>query len=229
MASRRIFVLLLVMLAAGVAPAKSQVDGDPENWCRAGGFTRYEGELRIGTAKGNRSGRISFYNDFKPECPAESCRESSYIVPGDKVVVTGEYKGFVCSWYTPARGGPTIGWIRSSDLSLSTPARTVSFTSWIGQWTYADNTVSFTNNKLRGWLNVTGEAFWRGLGDNIHIGEVDDRVEPKRNVVLVGARETDEYACKVSIKMVGPFLVVHDNMKCGGANVTFSGVYRRKR
>lgn len=229
MTAYRAGIMIAILLACGYMSAAAQHDGDPENWCRAGGFTRYDGDFRIGSAKGNRASRISFYNDLKPECPGESCREKAYIVPGDKVVVAGEYKGFVCSWYTPVRGLPTVGWIKSSDLTLSSPSTRTSLSSWLGSWAYADNTITFTNNKLRGWLNVTGEAFWRGLGDNIHIGEIDDRVEPKRNIVNVGAREYDEYACKATIRMIGTFLVVRDNMNCGGANVTFSGVYRRKK
>jgi hypothetical protein len=31
------------------------------------------------------------------------------------------------------------------------------------------------------------------------------------------------------MQLVGKHLVVGDNLHCGGANVSFSGVYRRKR
>jgi hypothetical protein len=44
----------------------------------------------------------------------------------------------------------------------------------------------------------------------------------------LGENETDEYECKVSIRKVGKYLVVADNMQCGGANVSFSGVYQKQ-
>ena len=33
--------------------------------------------------------------------------------------------------------------------------------------------------------------------------------------------------CVVDLWLTGPFLVARDNMRCGGMNVTFTGVYRR--
>jgi hypothetical protein len=40
---------------------------------------------------------------------------------------------------------------------------------------------------------------------------------------------TDENDCQVTTQLVGKVLVVGDNLHCGGANVSFSGVYQRKR
>lgn len=34
--------------------------------------------------------------------------------------------------------------------------------------------------------------------------------------------------CKVWLRRLGPWLVVDDNLACGGMNVTFRGVYRRQ-
>lgn len=38
----------------------------------------------------------------------------------------------------------------------------------------------------------------------------------------------DEFTCRVRMLRRGPYLVVHDNNACGGANVSFSELYRRK-
>jgi hypothetical protein len=40
---------------------------------------------------------------------------------------------------------------------------------------------------------------------------------------------TDELDCQVAMQLVGKLLVVGDNLDCGGANVSFSGVCQRKR
>src|SRR5664279_2183747 len=40
---------------------------------------------------------------------------------------------------------------------------------------------------------------------------------------------TYEGECRVRMQRIGPWLMVEDNDSCGGAGVTFSGLYRRKR
>ena len=39
---------------------------------------------------------------------------------------------------------------------------------------------------------------------------------------------TDELDCQVTMQLVCKFLVVGDNLHCGGANVSFSGVYQKR-
>jgi hypothetical protein len=66
------------------------------------------------------------------------------------------------------------------------------------------------------------------LGDNVHIGELDHSAKPSLNKLKLGETDDDEFACKVAMQLVGKFLIVSDNLNCGGANVTFSGVYLKK-
>ena len=40
-------------------------------------------------------------------------------------------------------------------------------------------------------------------------------------------RASDEMLCGLRLWRTGPYLVVADNLQCGGHNVTFTGVYRR--
>lgn len=82
-------------------------------------------------------------------------------------------------------------------------------------------------SKKRGLLGISGNAVWQGLVDNIHVGEIDDEVALQGNVLKIGENETDEYACNVSMQLVGKYLIVADTLNCDGANVMFSGVYRR--
>lgn len=39
---------------------------------------------------------------------------------------------------------------------------------------------------------------------------------------------TDEHDCQVEMQLVGKYLVVADNLHCGGANVSFSDVYQKR-
>ena len=87
-------------------------------------------------------------------------------------------------------------------------------------------TLDIRRGAKAGALAVEGQAFWRGLGDNIHTGEVSFEAAPAGNVLTL---KEDEDLCAVTIRLVGEHLVVSDNLKCGGHNVTFNGVYRRKK
>jgi hypothetical protein len=217
-------VLVLSLSALG------QIDGDPDNWCREGFYTRDSSKFFVGSVVGKKGSRSYIYDDLSEKCPQdESCRTKAYLVPGDKVVVSREFNNFACIWFSPAKGLPTIGWLKAGDIRPVANALEVTLRSWLGKWKYGNNSITFTDNKLEGWLNVTGDAMWKGLGDNVHVGELDDRVEPKDGVVKVGENETGEYACKVTMRFMGGFLVVADNMHCGGVNVTFSGVYIKQK
>lgn len=220
--------LLVVALLCVSAPTVFGQAPEVDNWCRAGFFTKESDNFRIAVASGKRSDRVYFFDDFDDDCPGkESCRAKAYVVGGDRFVVSRTYKDFGCAWFAPVRGMPTIGWIKLGNLKFVDRGAKPTLSSWLGRWRYAENSVNFTHNKLAGWLNVTGDALWRGLGDNVHIGEIDDRAEPTGNILKVGERDADEYSCKASMRLVGEFLVVNDNLNCGGANVSFSGVYRR--
>ncbi len=223
------FVLISIALVSFSSATLGQSSGNPENWCREGFFTRDSDDFRIATVEGAKGSRKYFYSDDSEsqKCPESAgCRLKTYLIPGDKVVANRVRGNSMCVWYTPAKGSPTVGWMRSEDLTIEASVAKVGLTAWLGEWTYGENTINFTNNKLAGWLNVTGSAVWKGVGDNVHVGELDGRAEP-RNGSLVFSDGADEFDCRATMRLVGGFLVVADNLQCGGMNVTFSGVYRR--
>jgi hypothetical protein len=101
--------------------------------------------------------------------------------------------------------------------------------AWLGEWKFDDNRIEFTENKLPGFLNVTGSATWVGANPgNVHVGELDGRYKPQ-NGWIEYSDGNDEFDCRVRLRLLGGYLIVADNLKCGGVNVTFSGIYRRKR
>jgi len=219
--------LVFCVLALSVS-AFGQLAGNPDNWCREGFFTRDSEKFSAATVKAARTAKIYFYNDDKDDCPGPSCRRKAFLVGGDEVLVNRSYQGYSCAWYTPRKGRPTVGWIRTTDLMINDRLFDASAKAWLGEWTYDDNGIEFTENKLPGNLNVTGNATWVGANPgNVHVGELDGRYEPKDGVINYSDGD-DEYDCKVSIRLLGKYLVVADNLKCGGVNVTFSGVYTRK-
>lgn len=205
---------------------------DPsDNTCRQGLFTRESDEFGVGVVNKKRkgTGRAYFYDDMADDCPeSAACRTKNYVVPGDTVITNRERGDFVCAWYSPRKGWTTVGWLKASDLDFPLSRVAVADRSWIGDWRYAENSITITPNKLAGFLNVSGNAFWKGLGDNVHIGELDGAF-PYTGGVLEYSSGDSQYDCRATLRLVDVFLVVSDNMNCGGANVTLSGIYRRQR
>lgn len=223
---RNIIVLVLVLAAS----ASAQLEGNPANWCREGFYTRDSDTFRIAAVKGGRNARVYFYNDDKENCPgSDGCRRNSFVVGGDEVIVNRSFGDYSCAWYSPRSGRPTVGWIKTSSLSFAAMLSNGSPRAWLGEWKYDDNGIEFTDNKLAGYLNVTGNATWVGVNPGqVHVGELDGSYEPKNGTINYSDGD-DKYDCKVKMRLLGKYLIVADNLKCGGVNVTFSGVYTRRK
>ena len=223
---RACFCLTLIGLFA--IAAFSQLAGNPENWCREGFFTQETKTFGVGFVKPKAGNRTYFYNDDPSKCPAaSSCRSKSYLVKQDRVITSKTLGDHVCGWFTGSKGAVKVGWLKKADLDFPEMLMDASEKIWTGEWQYASNTISLSPNKLNGYLNVQGNAFWKGMGDNIHIGELDGRFEPKDGV-LEYSDGTGQYDCRARMQLtMQMFLIVADNGYCGGANVSFSGIYRK--
>lgn len=223
----RRLILSLVLLSTS---ALGQMEGNPANWCREGFFTRDSDTFRIAAVRGGRTAKAYFYGDDRDVCPGgPNCRLKSFVVGGDEVLVNRGSGDYSCVWFASRGGRSTIGWLRTSDLRFDDQLADPSIRAWLGEWKYGDNVIEFTENKLPGYLNVTGNATWTGANPgNIHVGELDGRYEPKNGVINYSDGD-DEYDCKATLRLIGRYLVVADNLKCGGVNVSFSGVYTKKK
>ncbi len=206
--------------------ATAQLAGNPENWCREGFFTRDSKTFEVATVKASRA---YFYGDQRDACPGGSnCRTKAFVVSGDEVVVGRSRGGFACAWYPSPKGQPTVGWIKTSDLTFAPILFDASAKAWLGDWSYGSNSIGFTEDGP-GALKVKGSATWVGANPgNVHVGELDGLVVPKNGEISYSDGD-DEYDCKATMRLLGSYLIVADNLKCGGLNVTFSGVYTTKR
>jgi hypothetical protein len=222
----KLLLILVVLLSA--IQTFAQVDGNPTNWCRNGLFPQDSDDFKIARIKGAKNEKAYFYKD-EDDCPdGKKCRAKSYLISGDEVIVSRNFGKYACSWYQPKMGAETVGWILSEKLELVEQNKNPELNAWIGEWKYYDNSIEIIISNERGSVNIAGNALWKGLGDNVHIGELDSVSKPDGSILKIGEAETDEYACKVTMRLVGKFLIASDNLNCGGANVTFTGVYRRK-
>lgn len=114
-----------------------------------------------------------------------------------------------------------FGWIpaarwNSADSSPQPRSR------WAGVWQNetAKITVLSTDD---GQLDIKGHAVRDlGLGTEEIYGDFAITGKPEDGVVT----GSGDYGCKVSVRLLGAYLVMADNGSCGGAGVSFSGMYR---
>lgn len=223
---KRIALIFCLLSAAFATNSIAQIPGNPENFCRNGFFPRESADFRLADVIGKTGDRVYFYGDERDDCPAgKNCRLKSYLVPGNEVIVSRSLGDYSCVWYQPPAGYETVSWIPTDRLKFKEIRENTA--GFLGEWYFYENTIAVATSKKRGFLQVQGNAFWQGFGDNIHIGEIEEEVAPKGRKILIGESDKGEYACRASLTLLGQYLIVADNLNCGGANVTFSGIYRR--
>jgi hypothetical protein len=207
----------------------AQLDGNPGNLCRNGIFPRENGTYQLASIIGKRGQKAYFYGDERADCPrGANCRRGDYVVPGNEIIVSRALGSYACAWFQPKKGTETVGWIRIDDLAWIETNENPETADWVGKWRFYDDTIVIAKSPAADLFAIKGSAVWKGLGDNIHIGELDHQAKPKRNKLTLGEADPAEYPCKAWMQLVGKYLIVSDNLNCGGANVTFSGVYQKK-
>jgi hypothetical protein len=226
-AFRFLLPTLFALIALSGDSAAQDESGNPANWCRNGAFVNDAEEFRLARAVGDKGARVYFYDDAD-DCPKPDakCRQKAYVVPGDALIVSRTFGEWMCAWYQPSKGRETVGWIAAKQLSVAEPDKNPPLANWLGTWEFYSDSLDIKRGAKAGMLHVEGEAFWHGANpENIHTGAVDTEAAPAGNVLRLAQ---DEDICKMTLRLVGDFLVADDNGDCGGANVTFDGVYRRK-
>jgi len=171
--------------------------------------------------------------DASNHCPSDSkeCQAKAYLIRGD-VVLTGTREGnYVCTGYVTARGDMLLEWLPAASLEAA-PADQQKPDDWTGKWRVFDNGITIAPQGDA--LAVDGDATWR-MGDNVHIGELHGVVKPENGQIAFAMAndKTVPYTqgspdeCAVKMIRRGPYLVVEDNYKCGGLNVSFTGFYKQ--
>jgi len=171
--------------------------------------------------------------DATNHCPSDSkqCQTKAYLVKGD-VVVTGTKEGdYVCSGYVTAGGKLMLEWLPAASLEAA-PADQQKPADWTGKWHVYDNDIEITTKGDA--FAVDGNATWQ-MGDNVHVGEVHGVVKPINDQIAFATDGENAVPftqggpddCAIKMIRRGPYLVVEDNYKCGGLNVSFTAIYKR--
>jgi hypothetical protein len=155
----------------------------------------------------------------------------------DLVVADGakDSAGNVCVGYIGARSGETNGWLPAASITpvLRAP-------NWVGAWRRgAIGRIDITRN-AGDVLELSGTATWRGHGDNIHTAEIAATIDadkatqgfaersPESDGGQIAFEKAAQDDCALFMRQLGPYLFVRDSGNCGGPNVSFTGLYRRR-
>lgn len=172
--------------------------------------------------------------DEREGCPAPSaaCRRKGYVVAGDRLVAW-EASGALTrvTYLAPGSTRPSEGWVETAALRRVAPAPPKA-SDWIGGWSGWESEIDITRGAKPGTFHLGGNATW-GAHDpeRVKRGGVNsgmfsaDLPEPKGGSLAFA--DSEEPACRITLRLLGPYLLARDNGQCGGMTVTFSGIYRK--
>ncbi len=225
-------LLLLTVLSAGSASAYDPYD--PHN---CNGFD-WDDKRALVVQKVTAKPRVNFIkspydDDFRAEsCPADTdaCRGTSYLVTGD-LVLTGKVLGaFTCISYQSPLAKKQIwakGWLPSTALMPVAPIGSPKISDWLATWHHPGGSVEITRGD-RGKLHIEG-VMVIPAGRDTSNGDFKADVTARGDTIAFADEGGYGDGCQVRMERIGPWLLVEDNSGCGGAAVTFSGLYRRNR
>ena len=226
------FMLILLAFGTSAAPAASfECDGLPTSPALARVVTK-QARLNFVAGPGKRT----------PACPsAEStCKLRAYVVPGDEVLVNATEQPYVCASFKASNGTETRGLLPRTALEVA-PLGPASAEKWVGTWRRQEGLIEISRDKDQ--LKVSGNATYGGHDPQrvrrgaINTGELEGSGSPKGQLLAIGYDPdrsafppTDSAAlddCAARLQLFGRYLVAEDNGKCGGLNVSFTGIYVR--
>lgn len=237
------------VLSTLAVPAFAQAEG---RYCLTGPLSIGE-EVPFRLLRVNdKEPRTHFVADFdksKPRCPGpgEVCKRRAFLLPDDVVIAGPAKDGYHCVTYLApdakkAKGKvpETNGFLPESALGI-VPLAAPKPEDWAGTWTRVEEGTITIRALPGGKLRIAGEASFgandpgrvkRGAvnggtlegdalprGATIALGEGYDGTKPLGTVM--GGE------CHARLRLFGRYLVVEDNLGCGGMNVSFIGVYIR--
>ena len=180
----------------------------------------------------------------RPACPSlqSNCKLKAFLVPGDEVLVNVTEQGpYVCATFKGQNWIMTRGFLPRAALQVASPAQ-IPAQQWEGKWR-RDSQAEIVTKSRDGAVEVSGTATWRG-GDTQHgkpgpinTGELNGTGKPGGHVLAIGydpersafppSEQEAPDICAAKLELYGRYLLVEDNQRCGGVNVTFTGFYVR--
>jgi hypothetical protein len=177
-----------------------------------------------------------------PACPASTtaCQQKACLVPGNLVLIGKTFSdksnvAYACVVYESSQAKKvqwTKGWLPAASLVPVSAAPAPTNSDWTGDWVHASGNITIDNG-AKGALDIHGEAFY-AAAMNVHTGVIAATATPARGLLEFAddgtiAFDSKDAECLVRMQRVDALLVVEDNGGCGGALVTFTGLYQKKK
>ncbi len=182
------------------------------------------------------AGKVHFKDDAGKE-------QSTYLLPGDEVVVLSMQNNLSCVVYVSNKFEETTGWLPSADLKALPTANNAD--SWRGTF-IRDELGSKAQLKAlkNGHVKVDVEAFWAmsvelAKQGGANVGDLGGEGALKAGALHIMPDASDKLTvqdnCIGDLRRIGRrYLLIEDNrdklrgdsiLTCAGHNVTFSGLY----
>ena len=229
---------LLVVLAGHTASAQTDA-------AICGGVGEPANGLVLARVAAREGGRATFVRNgdaAAPACPADTaaCRQKTYVVDGDLLILGKRLRDFVCATYIGGKGFGHSGWLPANAVATIAPQASIAREKWIGRWQAPEQTITIRPGPAAETLTLAGQATYGGRDPErvkrgaVNIGEfeVTARIPgdalaftPSGGKAVPYDPKSDD--CGIRLRLQGEYLIAMDNQKCGGMNVTFSGIYRK--
>jgi len=224
-------VIVCAAFAASVTAAKAE--------CVSGELKDVTAQVAVVSSTAPRTYFV--HGGEKTGCPSDSaaCRARAYVVPNDQVIVTINPGAYACAWLTNSKGVTTQNWLPISALRMVPPAVLVP-EDWTGHWKTGEQDITITR-AAGDQLKVRGQATYgrfdpeRVKRGAVNDGEVDGTTAPQGNSLAFNQgdndrtlpfSDADENICRIRMSLAGLYLWAWED-GCGGAGVSFDGVYVR--
>lgn len=191
--------------------------------------------------------RVAFKKADCTSAKAGACQSKAFVIPGDVVLISQVFDASACAVFVNAKGQTTTGLLPNDRLEAPTPRTRTDAAVLVGTWKRTEATISVKRQGSDGTLTFSGDATYGAFDKGrvargaVNSGEFSFSLKPASNrldvsltsaadgVVPVPRDKGDPTDCAIAMIGLGPYLVVEDNLNCGGANVSFTGIYRRTR
>ncbi|WP_343519535.1 hypothetical protein [Sphingomonas sp.] len=167
---------------------------------------------------------------FREKAMTRAGPGKAFVAAGDKLVADRSVGSFTFVIFVSPSGKATRGWIETAGLRRVTPPPSAA--GWTGDWKFEDASITIKPGTRWGHHHVAGIATWGGhdpervARGGVNIGDFESDLVPRGDRMSY-VESDDPNLCRVDMRLIGPYLLVEDNSRCGGLNVTFSGTYRR--
>ncbi len=186
------------------------------------------------------AGKVHFKDDAGKE-------QATYLLPGDEVVVLSQDKDSSCAVYVSNKFAETTGWLPSAALSPLPAANTAN--AWHGTFV-RDELGSTAKLKVlkNGHVEAMIEAYWAmsvelASQGGANVGDLGGDGELKAGALHIAPDPSDNSPakdnCAGDVRRIGTrYLLVEDNreklpsgdiLTCAGHNVSFTGLYIKKK